>query len=164
MSSDRNRAVSVFPTFTTYFIYTSSNTIAPHLTSVVKNSIKSLLFNKASFSAIQKLYPTISLSTITRYRKQYLGDVRISKGGRPNKISKSTKSYIARQLRTDRLDGSKGMQEHLRMEGVDISLSGIRKGLKKGALMPKGKSRQTLSAKTTRQNDMHGPKNTEIIH
>jgi hypothetical protein len=47
------------------------------------------------------------LSTLTRYRKQYLGDVKISKGGRPNKISKSTKSDIARQLRTDRLDGPK---------------------------------------------------------
>jgi hypothetical protein len=82
------------------------------------------------------------------------------KTDRSNKISKSTKSYIARQLRTDRLDGPKGMQEHLRMEGVDMSLSGIRKGLKKGALMLKGKSRQTLSARTTRQNDMHGPKNT----
>ncbi|KAG2194164.1 hypothetical protein INT46_000566 [Mucor plumbeus] len=96
--------------------------MAPHLTSDAKNSIKSLLFNKASFSAIQKLNPTISLSTLTRYRKQYLGDVRISKGGRPNKISKSKKSNIARQLRTDRLDGSKGMQEHLRMEGVDMKI------------------------------------------
>lgn len=93
-----------------------------------------MLFNKASFSAIQKLYPTISLSTITRYRKQYLGDVRISKARRPNKISKSTKSYIARQIRTDSLDNSKGMQEYLRMEGVDMSLSGIRKGLKKKGL------------------------------
>jgi hypothetical protein len=138
--------------------------MAPHLTSDVKNSIMSLLFNKASFSAIQKLYPTISLSTLTRYRKQYLGDVKISKGGRPNKIGRSTKSYINSQLHTDRLDGPKSMQEHLRMEGVDMSLSGIRKGLKKRALMPKGKSRQTLSARTTRQNDMHGPKNTEIIH
>jgi hypothetical protein len=138
--------------------------MALHLISNVKNFIKSLLLNDASFSAIQKLYPTISLSTITRYREQYLGNVKISKGGRPNKISKSTKFYIARQLCTDRLDGPKCMQEHLRMEGVDMSLSGIRKGLKKGALMPKGKSRQTLSARTTRQNDMHGQKNTEIIH
>ena len=75
--------------------------MASHLTSDVKNSIKSLLFSKASFSAIQKLYPTISLSTLTRYRKQYLGGVKILKGGRPNKTSKSTKSDIARQLRTD---------------------------------------------------------------
>ena len=100
------------------------------------------------------------MSTLTRYRKQYLGDVKISKGGRPNKISKSTKSYIAWQLRTDRLDGPKGMQEHLRMEGIDMSLGKVSK---KGVLMPKGKSRQTLSART-RKNDMHGPKNTEIIH
>ncbi|KAG2194154.1 hypothetical protein INT46_010408 [Mucor plumbeus] len=90
--------------------------MAPHLTSDVENSIKPLLFNKASFSAIQKLYLTILLSALTRYRKQYLGDVKILKGGRPNKTSKSTKSYITRQLRTGRLDGSKGVQEHLRME------------------------------------------------
>jgi hypothetical protein len=138
--------------------------MTPHLTSDVKNFIKSLLLNKASFSAIQKLHPTISLSTLTRYRKQYLGDVKISKGGRPNKTSKFSKPYIARQLRTGRLNGPKGVQEHLKLEGVDMSLSGIRKGLKKVALMPKVKSRQTLSARTTRQNDMHGPKNTEIIH
>ena len=94
--------------------------MAPHLTSDIKNSIKSLLFNKASFSAIQKLYPSILLSTLTGYRKQYLGDVKISKGERLNKISKSAKSYIGRQLRTDRLDGPKGMQGHLRMEGIDI--------------------------------------------
>jgi len=106
-----------------------------------------LLFNKASFSAIQKLYPTISLSTITRYRKQYLGDVRISKGGRPNKISKSTKSYIARQLRTDRLDSPKGMQEHLRIEGVDMSLSGIRKGLKKRGFNAKRKIKTNFVSK-----------------
>ncbi|KAG2197760.1 hypothetical protein INT46_005746 [Mucor plumbeus] len=137
----------VFPTFITYFIYTSSNTIAPHLTSDVKNSNKSLLFSKASFSAIQKLYPTISLSTITRYRKQYLVDVRISKGGRPNKISKSTKSYIARQLRTDRLDNPKGIQEHLRMEGVDMSLSGIRKGLKKRGFNVKRKIKTNFVSK-----------------
>jgi hypothetical protein len=107
----------------------------------------SLLFNKASFSAIQKLYPTISLSTLTRYRKQYLGDVKISKGGRPNKIGKSTKFYIARQLRTDRLDGPKGMQEHLRMEGVDMSLSGIRKGLKKRGINAKRKIKTNFVSK-----------------
>jgi hypothetical protein len=108
--------------------------MAPHLTSDVENSIRSLLFNKASFSVIQKLYPTILLSALTRYRKQYLGDVKILKGRRPNKTSKSTKFYIARQLRTGRLDGPKGVQEHLRLEGVDMSLSGIRKGFKKKGL------------------------------
>ena len=78
------------------------------------------------------MYPIISLSTLTRYRKQYLGDVKIVKGGRPNKISKKpTKPYTARQLRTDRLNVPKGIQEHLKMEGVDMSLRGIRKGFKK---------------------------------
>jgi hypothetical protein len=63
------------------------------------------------------------------------------------KVENQTKSASLRNLilqdllRTDRLDDPKGMQEHLRMEGVDMSLSGIRKGLKKGALMLKGKSR-----------------------
>jgi hypothetical protein len=108
--------------------------MTPHLTSDLKNSIKSFLFNEASFSAIQKLYSTISLSTLTRYRKQYLGDVKILKGGRPSKTTKSTKFYMARQLLTDRLDGPKGMQEHLRMKGLGMSLSGIRKGLKKKGL------------------------------
>jgi hypothetical protein len=124
----------------------------------------SLLFNKASFSAIQKLYPTISLSTITRYRKQYLVDVRISKGGRPNKISKSTKSYIARQLYTDRLDGPKGMQEHLRMEGVDMPLSGISKGLKKRCINAKRKIKSNFFSKDNKAERYAWAKNTEIIH
>jgi hypothetical protein len=76
-----------------------------------------------------------------------LGDVKISKGGRPNKIGRSTKSYIARQLRTDRLDGPKGMQEHLRMEGVYISLSGIRKGLKKRGIIAKRKIKTNFVSK-----------------
>ncbi|KAG2189977.1 hypothetical protein INT46_006144 [Mucor plumbeus] len=121
--------------------------MAPYSTSDVKNSIKSLLFNKASFSAIQKLHPTILLSTLTRYRKQYLGDVKILKGGRPSKTSKSTKYYIARQLRTGRLDGLKCMQKHLRMEGVDMSLSGIRKGLKKGGFNAKRKIKTNFVSK-----------------
>ena len=121
--------------------------MASHLTSDVKNSIKSLLLNKASFSIIQKLYPTISLSTLTRYRKQYLGEVKISEGGRPNKISKFSKAYIARQLRTDRLDGPKGVQEHLKLEGVDMSLSGIRKGLKKSGFNDKRKIKTNFVSK-----------------
>jgi hypothetical protein len=121
--------------------------MAPHLTSDVKNSIKSLLLNKASFSAIQKLYPTISLSTLTRYRKQYLGEVKISKDGRPNKISKFSKSYIARQLRTGRLDGPKGVQGHLKLEGVDMSLSGIRKGHKKSGFNAKRKIKTNFVSK-----------------
>ncbi|KAG2208010.1 hypothetical protein INT46_010746, partial [Mucor plumbeus] len=71
----------------------------------------------------------------------------ISKGGRPNKISKSTKSYIARQLRTDRLDNPKGIQEHLRMEGIDMSLSGIRKGLKKRGFNVKRKIKTNFVSK-----------------
>jgi hypothetical protein len=64
------------------------------------------------------------------------------------KIRKSTKSYIARQLlRTDRLDGPKGMQEHLRMEGVDMSLSGIRKGLKKRGFNAKRKIKTNFVSK-----------------
>ncbi|KAG2195338.1 hypothetical protein INT46_007909 [Mucor plumbeus] len=103
--------------------------MAPHLTSNVKNFIKSLLFNNASFSAIQKLYPAISLS------------------GRRSKTSKSTKSYIAKQLRTDRSNGPRGMQEHLRMEGVDMSLSGIRKGLKKRGFNVKRKIKINFASK-----------------
>ncbi|KAG2189639.1 hypothetical protein INT46_007186, partial [Mucor plumbeus] len=54
---------------------------------------------------------------------------------------------IAKQLRTDRSDGPKGMQEHLRMEGVDMSLSGIRKGLKKRGFNAKRKIKTNFSSK-----------------
>jgi hypothetical protein len=63
----------------------------------------------------------------------------------------TTKSYIARQLRTDRLDGPKGMQEHLRMEGVDMSLSGIRKGLKKSCFNVKRKIKTNFVSKDNKE-------------
>jgi hypothetical protein len=76
-----------------------------------------------------------------------LGDVKVLKGGRRNKTSKSTRPYIARHLRTDRLDVPKGMQDHLRMEGVDMSLSGIRKGLKKRGFNAKRKIKTNFVSK-----------------
>jgi hypothetical protein len=39
------------------------------------------------------------------------------------------------------------MQDDLRSDGANISLSDIKKGLKKGVLMLEGELRQTLSAK-----------------
>ncbi|KAG2194995.1 hypothetical protein INT46_008882, partial [Mucor plumbeus] len=87
------------------------------------------------------------MSICQSYLLEEIGDVKISKGGRPNKISKSKKSYIERQLCTDRLNGPKGMQEYLRMEGVDMSLNGIRKGLKKRGFNAKRKIKANFVSK-----------------
>jgi hypothetical protein len=43
------------------------------------------------------------------------------------------------------------MQEHLRMEGVDMSLSGIRKGLKKGGFNAKRKIKTNLVSKDNKE-------------
>ncbi|KAG2207089.1 hypothetical protein INT46_010489 [Mucor plumbeus] len=48
---------------------------------------------------------------------------------------------------TNRLDSPKGMQEHLRMEGVDMSLSGTRKGLKKRGFNAKRKIKTNFVSK-----------------
>ena len=61
------------------------------------------------------------------------------------------------------LDSLKSMQENLRLEGANRSLSGIRKGIKKGVLMPERKLRQNLSARRTWQSNMHRPKSIDII-
>ena len=105
-----NTFVQYFPLFITYFNYTLPNTMDHRLTFDVKNPNKSLLLNKASFFVIQKLYLNISLNPLTRYRKQFLGDTKIFKDGKLNKISKSTKFIFAGQLYNKyRLDSLKSV-------------------------------------------------------
>ncbi|KAG2200785.1 hypothetical protein INT46_005587 [Mucor plumbeus] len=76
----------------------------------LQNSIKSLLLQNTPFSSIRKRYPSVSLSTLTRYKKNV-----------------STQQYIARMLRNGRQDGPKAVQEYLRSIEIDMSLSGTKK-------------------------------------
>ena len=91
----------------------------------LQNSIKSLLLQNTPFSVIRKRYPSVSLSTLTRYKKKFLSSATLPAGGRPSFVSVSTQQYIARMLRNGRQDGPKIFQEYLRLIEIDMSLSGV---------------------------------------
>jgi hypothetical protein len=63
----------------------------------LQNSIKSLLLQNTPFSVIRKRCPSVSLSTLTRYKK-FLFSATLPAGGRPSFVSVSTQQYIARML------------------------------------------------------------------
>ncbi|KAG2200900.1 hypothetical protein INT46_000533 [Mucor plumbeus] len=50
------------------------------ITTEVQNSIKLLLIEGHSYSAIQKMYPNVGLSTLSRYKRKFLGDPTSPKG------------------------------------------------------------------------------------
>ncbi|KAG2199291.1 hypothetical protein INT46_005791 [Mucor plumbeus] len=55
-----------------------------------------------------------------RYKKKYLGDVKKLKDERPNKISKSKRSYITRQLRNGRLNSPEAALERVPKKGLQF--------------------------------------------
>ena len=96
----------------------------------VQNSIKLLLIEGHFYSAFQKMYPNVELSTIFRYKRKFLGDSTSSKGGKQSKISTQTRNYIARNFQNSNLNGLKGVQSYLLTLGIEMSLRGIRHILK----------------------------------
>ena len=130
----------------------------------IQNSIKSLLLQNTPFSVIRKRYPSVSLSTLTRYKKKFLSSATLPAGGRPSFVSVSTQQYIAGMLRNGRQDGPKDVQEYLRSIEIDMSLSGVRKLLKRMGFKPRRKTKTNLiSKKKTSLISWHGPKNTNIL-
>ncbi|KAG2194674.1 hypothetical protein INT46_004216 [Mucor plumbeus] len=81
----------------------------------VQNSINLLLIEGLSYSAIQKMYPNVGLSTLSRYKRKFLGD---------------STSPKARNLRNGSLNGPKGVQSYLLTLGIEMSLRDIRHELK----------------------------------
>ncbi|KAG2190219.1 hypothetical protein INT46_002569 [Mucor plumbeus] len=67
----------------------------------------------------RKRYPSVSLSSLTRYKKKFLSSATLPAGGRPSFVSVSTQQYIARMLRNGRQDGPKAVQEYLRSIEID---------------------------------------------
>ncbi|KAG2212768.1 hypothetical protein INT46_010728 [Mucor plumbeus] len=53
----------------------------------LQNSIKSLLLQNTPFSFIRKRYPSVSLSTLTRYKKKFLSSATLPAGGRPSFVN-----------------------------------------------------------------------------
>ncbi|KAG2196174.1 hypothetical protein INT46_000455, partial [Mucor plumbeus] len=70
------------------------------------------------------------LSTLSRYKRKFLGDSTSPKGGKQSKISTQTRNYIARNLQNGSLNGPKGVQSYLLTLGIEMSLRGIRRVLK----------------------------------
>ncbi|KAG2205350.1 hypothetical protein INT46_011037, partial [Mucor plumbeus] len=112
----------------------------------LQNSIKSLLLQNTPFSIIRKRYPSVSLSTLIRYKK-FLSSATLPAGGRPSFVSVSTQQYIARMLRNGRQDGPKAVQEYLRSIEIDMSLSGVRKLLKRMGFKPRRKIKTNFISK-----------------
>ncbi|KAG2207808.1 hypothetical protein INT46_011207 [Mucor plumbeus] len=76
------------------------------------------------------MYPNVGLSTLSRYKRKFLGDSTSPKGGKQSKISTQTQSYIARNLQNGSLNGPKGVQSYLLTLRIEMSLRGIRHVLK----------------------------------
>ncbi|KAG2209676.1 hypothetical protein INT46_004241 [Mucor plumbeus] len=90
----------------------------------VQNSIKLLLIKGFSYSAIQKMYPNVGLSTFSRYKRQFLSDSTSPKGGKQSKISTQTRNNIARNFQNSSFNGPKGVQIYLLTLGIEVSLRG----------------------------------------
>ena len=76
----------------------------------VQDSIKSLLLHIILLCSIKKMYSTVGMATLSKYRREFLAGAQASTGGRSSKISTSIQQYIARMVRNDSLDGSRGIQ------------------------------------------------------
>ncbi|KAG2203822.1 hypothetical protein INT46_008019 [Mucor plumbeus] len=114
----------------------------------LQNSIKSLLLQNTPFSVIRKRYPSVSLlSTLTRYKRKFLSSATLPAGGRPSFVSASTQQYIAKMLRNGRQDGRKSVQEYLKSIEIDMSLSGVRKLLKRMGIKPRRKIKTIFISK-----------------
>jgi transposase len=113
----------------------------------LQNSIKSFLLQNTPFSVIKKRYPSVSLSTLTRYKKKFLSSATLPAGGRPSFVSVSTQQYIARTLQNGRQDGPKTVQEYLRSTEIDMLLSEVRKLLKRMGFKPRRKIKTNFISK-----------------
>ena len=113
----------------------------------LQNLIKPLLLQNTPFSIIMKRYLSVSLSTLTRYKKKFLFSANLPAGGRSSFVSVSTQQYNARMLRNGRQDGPKTVQEYLRSIEIDMSLSGVRKLLKRMGFKPRRKIKTNFISK-----------------
>ncbi|KAK4517877.1 uncharacterized protein ATC70_001225 [Mucor velutinosus] len=100
----------------------------------VQGSVKALFNQDCSLRAIQKIFPDLSVSVLSRYRKKFLGHSKHAKPGRRSKITTQNMNYIERNVRNGNLDGPKGVQCYLAHMGVQTTLRNIQYILKRKGL------------------------------
>ncbi|KAG2210618.1 hypothetical protein INT46_005294 [Mucor plumbeus] len=83
----------------------------------------------------------------TPFFKKFLSSATLPAGGRSSFVSVSTQQYIARRLQNGRQDGPKAVQEYLRSIEIDMSLSGVRKLLKRMGFKPRRKIKTNFISK-----------------
>ncbi|KAK4519750.1 40S ribosomal protein S6 [Mucor velutinosus] len=93
----------------------------------VQGSFNALFNQGCSLRAIQKIFPDLSVSVLSRYRKKFLGHSKHAKPGRRSKITTQNINYIERNFRNGNLDGPKGVQCYL----AHIPISCLRRTGKK---------------------------------
>ncbi|KAG2194552.1 hypothetical protein INT46_009207 [Mucor plumbeus] len=103
----------------------------------VQDSIKALFSQSWSLCAIQKIFPDLSLSVLSRYRKKFFGNSKQTKPGRRSLITTQNMNYIERNFRNNNLDGSKDVQCYLAYIGIQMSMRNIRYILKCKGFKPK---------------------------
>lgn len=96
----------------------------------LQESIKALFNQNCSLRAVQKIFPDLSLSVLSRYRKKFSGNAARLEPGRPSKISMQNMNYIERNLRNGNLNGPRGVQCYLAHMGVQMTLINIQYILK----------------------------------
>ncbi|KAK4521496.1 Ribosomal protein L19 [Mucor velutinosus] len=96
----------------------------------VQGSVNALFNQGCSLRAIQKIFPDLCVSVLSRHRKKFLGHSKHAKPGRRSKITTQNMNYIERNLRNGNLDGPKGVQRYLAHMGVQMTLRNIQYILK----------------------------------
>ncbi|KAK4521437.1 uncharacterized protein ATC70_012052 [Mucor velutinosus] len=112
----------------------------------VQGSVKALFNQGCSLRAIQKIFPNLSVSVLSRYRKKFLGHSKHAKPGRRSKITTQNMNYIERNLRNGNLDGPKGVQCYLAHMGVQMTLRNIQYILKRKGFKAKRNRHRHLTA------------------
>jgi hypothetical protein len=56
----------------------------------VEVPIKPLLLRNTLLCSIKKMYPTVGMANLSKYRREFLAEAQVSSGGRSSKVSTAT--------------------------------------------------------------------------
>lgn len=113
----------------------------------VQESIKALFYENLSLRDIKEIFPDLSISVLSRYRKKFLGNSERPKPGRPSKINTQNLNYIKRNLRNGNLGGPRGVQCYLASMGVELTLRSIQYLLKRHGFKAKRRVKTNFVSK-----------------